>query len=83
MQRYGSRPVPDLGPQRVNLEQYEALTPEKLELWEGYLIGPPDSHDERRDLLLLLLTNEGLEEAVRLAPERRWREALRRVYGSP
>src|SRR6266487_2860611 len=59
MQAYGPRPVPDLGPQRVNLEQYQALTPEKLELWEGYLIGPPDWHDERRDLLLLLLTNEG------------------------
>jgi hypothetical protein len=52
------RPVPDLAPQPINLEQYLAFTPEKLELWEGYLIGPPDWHDERRNLLMLLLTNE-------------------------
>jgi hypothetical protein len=52
-----------------------------LDLIEGYLIGGPDYPEERRDLMLLLLTNEGLEEAVKLAPADRWREALRRVYG--
>lgn len=78
-----SRPAPALGPQPINIEQYEALTPEKLELWEGYLIHGPDEHTARRDLLLLLLTNEGLEATVRLAPVERWHEALRSVYGSP
>ncbi len=76
-----SRPVPDLRPKPINLEQYLELTPEKLELIEGYLISGPQYPEERRDLLLLLLVNEGLEEAVRLAPPDAWREALRRVYG--
>jgi hypothetical protein len=76
-----ARPVPDLQPQRINIDQYMELTPEKLELLGGYLIDEEHEHEQRRDLLLLLLTNEGLETAVRLAPAERWREALRRVYG--
>ncbi len=75
------RPVPDMAPQRITLEQYHELTPEKLELWQGFLIDPPDYPDDRRNLLLLLLVNEGLLQAVRLAPPHRWREALRQVYG--
>ncbi len=71
-------PVPGLEPQPITLDQYETLTPERLELWSGYLIYGPEYHDERRNLLLLLLTNEGLEAAVRLAPwscgERRFAE---------
>jgi len=59
------------------MEQYETLTPEKLELWEGYLITGPEHHESRRDLLLLV--NEGLQEAVRLAPVELWQEALRRA----
>jgi hypothetical protein len=82
MQPPAPAPVPDLRPQGIKLEQHEAFTPEKLELWEGFLIAPPDWHDERRNVLLLLLSNEGLEEAVRLAPKKRWREALRSVYGA-
>lgn len=77
------RPVPELEPRPLTFEQYEALTPEKLELWQGYLIGPPDYAEERRNLLSLLLVNEGLIEAVRLAPPERWRAALRQVYGEP
>lgn len=77
------RPVPDLEPRRITLEQYLALTPEKLELFGGYLIGGPDWPEERRNLLSLLLVNEGLLEAVRLAPPERWRAALRQVYGEP
>ena len=83
MQPVPPRPVPDIEPQPINLEQYEAFTPEKVELIEGYLIDGPDYHEERLDLLMLLLVNEGLAEAVRLAPEARWREAIRRVYGGP
>ena len=81
MQPEAERPVPDLEPQPINHFQYEAFTPEKLELWEGFLIGPSDWREERIDLLQLLLMNEGLVQAVRLAPEARWREAIRRVYG--
>jgi len=77
------RPEPRLQPRPITLAEYEAFTPEKLELWEGYLILPGDYHDERRNLLLLLLVNEGLEAAVRLAPAELWREALRNVYGQP
>lgn len=73
------RPVPGLKPTRINMEQYWSLTPEKLELLEGYLIGGQDDHQERLDLLLLLLVNEGLEAAVRLAPAELWRKALRSV----
>jgi hypothetical protein len=75
------RPVPSLEARPITLEQYEAFTPEKLELWQGYLISPPDYPEERRSLLLLLLVNEGLLEAVRLAPPDQWRAALRQVYG--
>ena len=75
------RPVPDLEPRAITLEQYHELTPEKLELWQGYLIDPPEYTEQRRDLLLLLLVNQGLLEAVRLAPPERWRAALRQVYG--
>lgn len=77
------RPVPDLARRRINIHEYHAFTPEKLELIEGYLVHGPDYPDERRDLLMLLLVNQGLIEAVRLAPAERWREALRQVYGEP
>ena len=75
-------PVPDPGPRAITLDEYLALTPEKLELWEGYLIEPPDHHEARRALLALLMTNLGLVEVVRLAPRTRWIEALSRAYGT-
>lgn len=75
------RPRPDLDGRPITMDQYQALTPEKLELWGGYLIAPPEYPEERRNLLLLLLVNEGLREAVRLAPPDRWRAALKQVYG--
>ena len=75
------RPGPALEPQRVTVEQCFALAPEKLELYQGFLIAPPAYPDERRNLLALLLTNVGLLDAVRLAPPERWQEALRQVYG--
>ncbi len=77
------RPVPGLEPRRITMAEYEAFTPEKLELWEGYLIDPPGYPDQRRDLLLLLLVNQGLLDAVRLAPADQWHAALRQVYGEP
>jgi hypothetical protein len=69
-------PEPGLGPKRINVEENHSFTPEKFELSEGYVFW---SEEERRNLLLLLLVNEGLEEAVRLAPRELWQEAPRRV----
>lgn len=75
------RPVPDLEPKPISMDQYYSFSPEKIELIEGFLFHGPEGHEERRDMLELLLTNEGLQEAVRLAPVGLWREALRRAYG--
>lgn len=78
-----ARPLPAMTPQPITMDQYEALIPEKLELWEGYLIRGANDHAARRNLLLLLLMNEGLDATVGLAPADSWREALQRVYGAP
>ena len=80
--RPGELPAPSLDPRTITLEEYQAHTPEKFELLGGYLFSPADDLDARRRLLNLLLVNVGLLEAVRLASEERWREALERVYGS-
>lgn len=73
--------MPGLEPQLINAGQFMAFAPEKLELLDGYLVAPPPYDEQRRDLLLLLLVNEGLAEVVRMAPPELWRAALRRVYG--
>lgn len=75
-------PIPGLEPRPVTLEECRTYTPEKFELWGGYLFHAADDPDARRQLLGLLLVNVGLLEAVRLVPEDRWREALERVYSS-
>jgi hypothetical protein len=77
----GDLPRADLEPRPITLDEYNAHTPEKFEVWEGYLFDPPDYPDARRRLLALLLANVGLLDAVTLAPEAKWREALKRVYG--
>lgn len=82
MENPGALPIPDLEPRAIGLEQYHAHTPEKFELLEGYLFDTAEYPEVRRQLLGLLLVNVGLLDAVRLAPEERWREALQRVYGS-
>lgn len=74
-------PVPDLEPRPVSGAESIAHTPEKLELHSGYLIDPPQHPDARRALLALLMTNLGLLDVVRLAPRRRWIEALAGAYG--
>ena len=71
------RPIPSLEAQPITLEQYLELTPEKLELIEGYLIDGPEHSEERTNLLALLLRNVGLQAAVRLAPAGAWEEAIR------
>jgi hypothetical protein len=77
------RPIPGLARQPITVYELEAFAPEKMELLEGYLFDGPDYPEQRRNLLTLLLVNEGLIEAVRLAPAEQWRVALRQVYGEP
>jgi hypothetical protein len=76
----GALPIPGLKPHPITMEDYHDHTPEKFELWEGYLFQTAEYPEARRQLLGLLLVNVGLLEAVRLVPEERWREALDRVY---
>jgi hypothetical protein len=78
----GESLIPDLEARAINVEAYRADTPEKLELLGGYLCDSAEHPETRQRLLNLLLVNVGLLEAVRLAPQDRWREALARVYGS-
>jgi len=73
-------PLPELDAQAIDVEEFRAYTPEKFELLGGYLFDTRQHAESRRRLLHLLLVNVGLLEAVRLAPEERWREALQRVY---
>ncbi len=79
--REKDKPVPDVEPKPITCEDYFSLTPEKLELVDGFLIEPPYRHRARLNLLRLLLTNVGLARALQLAPPDRWQEAFRRVYG--
>lgn len=73
-------PVPDLEPRKITIDEYYEHTPEKLELLEGYLCDFPGPSERRLGLLALLLVNVGLTEAVKLAPEEKWREALERAF---
>ena len=77
----GDLPVPALEPGPITMDQYHAIPIEKFEFWDGYLLFPADYPEPRRHLLAVLLVNEGLLEAVKLAPEERWRQALEQVYG--
>ncbi len=69
-------PTPGLEPQPITYEEYSNLTPEKLELWEGFLVSRPDDNYWRDRLLSLLLKNQGLARAVRIAPRELWEQAL-------
>ena len=82
MQTPDELPIPDLEARAINVEQFRAYTPEKFELVEGYLFHSRQYSESRQQLLALLLVNVGLIEAVRLAPEQHWREALRRLHQS-
>ena len=75
-------PIPALEPGPITMDDYHAHTPEKFELWDGYLFLPAEYGDERRKLLALLLVNVGLVDAVRLAPRELWQAALDRVYAA-
>jgi hypothetical protein len=73
-------PEPYWWPRPITPEQYLAFTPAKLDLVSGYLIADEDSNRERLELLALLLTNCGLDEAVKLASPEHWRNALEHSY---
>jgi len=72
--------LPELEARAIDVEAFRAYAPEKFELLDGYLFDIREHTESRRRLLRLLLVNVGLLDAVRLAPEARWREALQRVY---
>ena len=69
-------PQPQLDRTPINFEQYEAYTPEKLELWDGfYEYGGQDF----TGFYLGILANMGLREAVRHVPMSKWLEAIQAV----
>jgi hypothetical protein len=57
-------PRPDLESQPITYQEFLELVPEKFELVDGYLFDPPYRPQWRERLLSLLLTNEGLVQAV-------------------
>ncbi|MGH7233567.1 MAG: hypothetical protein ACREJU_19730 [Nitrospiraceae bacterium] len=77
----GVVPAPNFEGRPLTREEYYALTPERLELLDGFLCGGPEDHKDRLSLLRALVINEGLLALVRLASPDMWREALRRAYG--
>ncbi len=66
-------PQPQLQPTGISFEQYEEFTPEKLELWDGYL-----GYDGQNQLgfHLAVLTNMGFLSAIRHTNLSLWVEAL-------
>lgn len=73
-------PVPDLEPQPITSKDYFNCTPEKLELFSGFLVNQPKDNYWRDLLLSLLLKNQGLLRVVRLAPKYLWEQALSQGY---
>ena len=66
-----------LEPRTITFEDYQAATPEKIELWQGYLLW---EEGERRRLLQALLVNVGLCRTVALAPRELWLQALEQSH---
>ena len=73
--------IPGLHPRPLNVDEYRALAPEKIELLDGWVFGTPDYPEERVKAIRTVLINIGLLEVVRHAPAELWREALDRAYG--
>src|SRR5262245_37747538 len=69
--------VPGIGPRPINYNDYVWGTPEKIEMFGGYLLMPEDEPESRERLLLLLMINAGLSRVLRFAPREAWQEALR------
>jgi hypothetical protein len=69
-------PQPQLKPTGITFDQYDAYTPEKLELWDGFY---DYGGNDRKGFHLAVLTNMGLQEAVRNVPLSLWLEAIQEV----
>lgn len=70
-------PQPQSDRTPITLEQYEAYTPEKLELWDGfYDYGYPEDF---KGFYLAILTNMGLRAAVSHVPIAQWLAAFQEV----
>jgi hypothetical protein len=66
-------PQPQLDPTGITSDQYEAYTPEKLELWRGfYNYGAQDM----KGFYLAVLANMGIRAAVQEVPISLWLEAI-------
>jgi hypothetical protein len=74
-------PEPDVNPAPVSEEQFSQFAPKKFELVGGYLFDGPVRHQDRINLLALLMTNEGLTRVLLLAPEAKWRAAMKQLFG--
>ena len=72
-----SLPQPQLNRTPITFEQYEAYTPEKLELWHGfYDYGDPEDF---KGFYLAILTNMGLRAAISHVPIAQWLAAIQEV----
>jgi hypothetical protein len=68
-------PQPELEKAGITFEQYEEFTPEKLELWDGYL---GYGGQNQLGFHLAVLRNMGLLTAIRHTELSLWIEALNR-----
>jgi hypothetical protein len=70
-------PQPQSDRTPITFEQYEAYTPEKLELWDGfYDYGDPEDF---KGFYLAILTNMGIRAAVSHVPIAQWLAAIQEV----
>ena len=75
-------PEPGVAPAPITEAQYQQFIPQRFELVGGYLFDGPINHQERINLLALLMTNEGLTRVLLLAPEAQWRAAMKQLFGT-
>jgi hypothetical protein len=74
-------PEPDVMPAPITNEQYFEFSAPRTEMVGGYLYDGPVHHQERINMLALLMTNEGLARVLLLAPEAKWRKAMQQIFG--
>ena len=74
-------PEPDVMPAPITDTQFQAFASQRTELVGGYLYDGPVNHQERINMLALLMTNEGLTRILLLAPEEKWRAAMKQLFG--
>jgi len=69
-------PQPQLDPTPINFDQYDAYTPQKLELWDGfYGYGGQDL----TGFYLAVLANMGIRAAVENVPLSVWLNAIQEL----